>query len=84
MSFHAREVLDQFLKFENMSLLMYLINQYFDFHITRQRNIIDLLQAEKALNKGKLSTDTHRSEAQEHDAARERAVDSWKTAGLHS
>lgn len=59
MSFHAREVLDQFLKFENMSLLMYLINQYFDFHITRQRNIIDLLQAEKALNKGKLSTDTH-------------------------
>ena len=59
MSFHAREVLDQFLKFENMSLLMYLINQYFDFHITRQRNIIDLLQAEQALAKGKLSTDTH-------------------------
>lgn len=47
LSFHANEILMQFLKFENMILLLQMINNYFEFKITKEKNIIDLIVASK-------------------------------------
>ena len=47
LSFHANEILMQFLKFENMILLLHMINNYFEFKITKEKNIIDLVIAKK-------------------------------------
>lgn len=47
LSFHANEILMQFLKFENMILLLQMINNYFEFKITKEKNIIDLVIAKK-------------------------------------
>jgi hypothetical protein len=39
----------QFLKFENMILLLQIINNFFEFNVTKDRNIIDFIAAKKAL-----------------------------------
>ena len=50
LSFHANEILMQFLKFENMILLLQMINNYFEFKITKDKNIIDMVVAKKIAN----------------------------------
>ena len=47
LSFHANEILMQFLKFENIILLLQMINNYFEFKISKEKNIIDLVIATK-------------------------------------
>ena len=39
----------QFLKFENMILLLQIINNFFEFNVTKDRNIIDFIATKKAL-----------------------------------
>ena len=72
MSFHARELLFQFLKFENMILLMNLLNQHFTFEVARERTIIDLLAAKRALQEGKFSTQTYLVSADKKTTKQER------------
>lgn len=56
----------QFLKFENMILLMSLIKRYFDFVISRDRDVIDLITAKRSLEQGKFSTQTYLVPQQRH------------------
>jgi hypothetical protein len=51
---HAKEILLQFLKFENLILLLQIINNNIEFQVTTERNIVDLKTAQYALrNQGK-------------------------------
>ena len=42
LSQHAKEILLQFLKFENLILLMQIANNNLEFQVTTERNIVDL------------------------------------------
>ena len=49
LSLHAKEILLQFVKFENLILLLQIINNNIEFWITTERNIIDIKTAVYAM-----------------------------------